>query len=135
MSSFAHLPWLGIIVATVVSFMLGGLWFSPLLFANRWIAALGKTKEQLGKPGPALAGSFLATLITAIAVALIESKMPNLTIGGAVRLGLVIGVMIYAVGTASDYAFTNWPRTVYYIQAGYHVVTITLIATIIRAFS
>lgn len=36
-----------ILVAAIVAFLLGGLWYSPLLFAHRWVAAHGFTPEQL----------------------------------------------------------------------------------------
>ena len=36
-----------VLVTGVVIFVLGGLWYSPLLFAKRWIALVGKTEEEL----------------------------------------------------------------------------------------
>ena len=134
MRYLSHLNWIAILVATIVGFLLGGLWFSPLLFANRWTAALGKSKEQMGKPGPALALSFVVTLITAIALAMLLFVMPLTTTLGALRLGLTIGIVFYALATASDYAYTGWPRTIYWIQASYHVLMIAVMAVIIAAW-
>jgi hypothetical protein len=133
MRYLSELNWIAILVATVAGFMLGGLWFSPLLFANRWMAALDKPKEQLGKPGPALALSFVVTLITAIALGVLLAIMPLTTTPGALRLGLTIGIVFYALATASDYAYTGWPRTIYWIQASYHVVMIAVMTVIIAA--
>ena len=36
-----------VIVATLVHFILGGLWYSPLLFANKFIELISWTPEQL----------------------------------------------------------------------------------------
>ena len=36
-----------VIVATLVHFILGGLWYSPLLFANKFIQLINWTPEQL----------------------------------------------------------------------------------------
>ena len=33
--------WLAVLAATVAAFVLGGLWYSPLMFARRWQAAAG----------------------------------------------------------------------------------------------
>jgi hypothetical protein len=134
MNVIGDLNWLAIIVATIVAFMLGGLWFSPVLFANQWVAALGKTKEELGKPAPAMAMSFFTTLVTAISIAILISRLPNLSLGGGVRLGLLLGIGIYAAGTASDYAFTNWARKLFLIQAGYHVVMLVVMTVIITVW-
>jgi hypothetical protein len=134
MRYLTHVHWIAVLVATLVGFLLGGLWFSPALFSNRWMAALGKSKEQLGKPGPALVLSFVVTLVTATALAVLLVIMPLTTTLGAMRLGLMIGVVFYALATASDYAYTGWPRTIYWIQASYHVLMIAVMATIIAAW-
>jgi hypothetical protein len=134
MRYLSQVHWIAVLVATIVGFLLGGLWFSPVLFSNRWMAALGKSKEQLGKPGPALVLSFVVTLVTATALAVLLVIMPLTTTLGAMRLGLMIGVVFYALATASDYAYTGWPRTIYWIQASYHVLMIAVMATIIAAW-
>ena len=133
MQYLSQVNWMAILVATIVGFVLGGLWFSPVMFSNRWMAALDKPKEQLGKPGPALVLSFVVTLVTATALAVLLRIMPLTTTPGALRLGLTIGVVFYALATASDYAYTGWPRTIYWIQASYHVVMIAVMAVIIAA--
>ena len=38
--------YLAVLVAGIVIFVLGGLWYSPVLFAKRWIALQGRTVEQ-----------------------------------------------------------------------------------------
>lgn len=133
MQYLSQVNWMAILVATIAGFVLGGLWFSPVMFSNRWMAALGKSKEELGKPGPALVLSFVVTLVTATALAVLLRIMPLTTTPGALRLGLMIGVVFYALAAASDYAYTGWPRTIYWIQASYHVVMIALMTTIIAA--
>jgi hypothetical protein len=44
--AFQNLNWLAIIVAAVSAFVLGGLWYSPLLFAKRWMKETGITEES-----------------------------------------------------------------------------------------
>src|SRR3954452_25020352 len=39
--------YLAVLAAAIVIFVLGGLWYSPVLFAKRWIALQGKTEEQM----------------------------------------------------------------------------------------
>ena len=44
-----HYPainYLAVLVAAIVIFVLGGLWYSPVLFAKRWIALQNRTEEE-----------------------------------------------------------------------------------------
>jgi hypothetical protein len=123
--------WLAVLVSAVAAFMLGGLWFSPVMFAKQWVAALGKPKEEMGMPGPSMALSFVVTLVMATALAMIIARMPQMSIAGSIRFGLAIGAGIVATGMASDYAFTNWPRKLFWIQASYHVVMVVLMSVIL----
>jgi hypothetical protein len=132
MKYLSELNWISILIATVVGFLLGGLWFSPLLFSNKWRAAMGQVKEETGgSMGPALALSFVVTFATATGLALLLDLMPLTTTLGALRLGLTVGIVFYALNTASDFAFTGWPRTVYWIQASYHVLQIAIMSLIV----
>jgi hypothetical protein len=40
--------WIAIIVAAIVPMVLGALWYSPMLFAEPWMRAVGRTHEELG---------------------------------------------------------------------------------------
>ena len=41
MLSFSELNYLAIVLATIAKFMVGGLWFSKMLFGNAWLAEVG----------------------------------------------------------------------------------------------
>jgi len=45
-NAFQNLNWLAIVVAAVSAFILGGLWYSPLMFARRWMKETGITEES-----------------------------------------------------------------------------------------
>ena len=129
-----QINWLAVLAAAVAAFLLGGLWFSPAMFARQWVAALGKKPEEMGMPGPSMALSFVMTLIMSVALALILGKMPPVTMAGSVRFGLAVGVGIVATGMASDYAFTKWSRTLYFIQASYHIIMVVLMSVILGSW-
>ena len=46
MLELTGLNWLAILVATLVGFALGGIWYGPV-FGDAWLAALGKTADQI----------------------------------------------------------------------------------------
>src|SRR6476620_2991462 len=61
--------YLAILVAAIVAFLIGGLWYSPMLFAKQWMAAHAHTPEDVAKmkaDAPrAYAISFVAFLVMA----------------------------------------------------------------------
>ena len=71
------LNYLAVLAAGVLIFMLGGLWYSPLLFAKPWMAQMGKTdadfkaaSANMNMPVSYLM-VFLCGLITAWALAFV----------------------------------------------------------------
>jgi len=50
MLEFTDLNWWAVLLATVLGFALGGLWYGPL-FGKAWLAAMGKSAESL-EPSP-----------------------------------------------------------------------------------
>ncbi|MCY3687439.1 MAG: DUF1761 domain-containing protein [Gammaproteobacteria bacterium] len=64
----SEVSWLAVIVATVLSFMLGGLWYSPRVFGARWAEGCGVDleSEDAGKHAvKALSVQFVSTLLLA----------------------------------------------------------------------
>jgi len=63
---------LATIVATIVSFVLGALWYGPV-FANSWMAGNGFTREELQKdfnPGMTYGATFVLALASAFVLGL-----------------------------------------------------------------
>ena len=59
--------YLAVVLAALSAFLLGGLWYSPLLFANKWAALTGLSEEKLksGSMAMIFGGAFLLNLIAA----------------------------------------------------------------------
>ncbi len=64
------LNWLAVVVVVVGSMVLGFLWFSKALLGKPWMAAIGKTEEDLKKgQGPAMGGMIILAIVQAIVLA------------------------------------------------------------------
>ena len=130
MLNFMALNWLGILVATVAGFVLGGLWYGPL-FGRAWAAAIGKRPEDI-KPSPTpFIVSFFAALITAILLALLIGGLGVVRVIDGAILGLVVGIGFIATAMASDSAFCGWGLRLFLIQAGYRVSYSALMGAIL----
>lgn len=57
-----------VLAATVLAFLLGGLWYGPL-FGRAWLRALGKTEDELEPSAKPFVISFFAALLTAVILA------------------------------------------------------------------
>ena len=121
MLEFSDLNWWAVVAATVAGFLLGGIWYGPL-FGNAWLAALGKTEEDIEPSATPFVVSVFTSLVTALVLAaLIGSLGLEGWLSGAM-LGLVAGVGFIAASMASDSAFCRWSMQLFLILAGYRVV-------------
>ncbi len=121
-------------VATAAAFVLGGLWYSPVLFGNRWAALSGQSEEQLKSGSMALifAGAFLLTLISAGVLAMFIGPMD---LKFATAAGLSAGLCWVAASLGVVYLFERRPLGLWLINGGFLVVEFTMMGAIIGAFN
>jgi len=90
-----------VIVSTIVSFVLGGIWYAGPVFGSMWMAALGKTeadKEAMRKQAPkgfvaGLIGAFIASFV--LALFLEYGRQANVGLPGGVLGGIVVGFLAW----------------------------------------
>lgn len=120
----ANVNYLGALVGALASFLVGGLWYSPILFARPWMRAIGLTEEELKKSNMAriFGGSFVLALVSNVNLAFfLADGTPSLSWG--VAAGALAGVGWVATSLGVTYLFERKPLSLYLIDAGYHVVT------------
>src|SRR5512144_1097561 len=91
-----HINYFAVIVAAAAAFSIGGVWYSPLLFAKQWVQAHGFTEERVKEmqkgAGKAYAVSLLCQLVIAFGIAVLVSY---LHLWRCVQ-GLKLGVLVWA---------------------------------------
>lgn len=130
-----ELNWWAVLLATLVYFILGALWFTPL-FGKYYDLALGFDRQKDYKwPAIYYISPFVNSLIVSIATAMLVYLLKIELLADAASLGLIVGV-----GYAGAISFNNavnpvTPRPLLYgaVTGGYHVVGITLIAMLVSA--
>lgn len=128
---FVGINYFAVLTAAVISFLLGGLWYSPVLFGRTWLAGIGKREDQLGSPIPAMVINLVAAFVTAIVIAALVSGLNLQAPGEAVVLGLAIGIGVVAASMASDFAFNRFPISLFFVEAGYRVVLTVLMSVVL----
>ena len=127
-----------VLVSGVVIFLIGGLWYSPLLFAKRWVALIGKTEEELKANAGSVPVSYLLVfvcgLLTAWVMALVVG---NFATSGALD-GAIIGALCWlgfagatSFGTA---LFSGKPKALWLIDSGYNLVSFVAAGVILAAW-
>ena len=135
MWDFGEIPWLGVLVAVVASQVIGFLWYGPL-FVKPWLAALGKTEEEMkagGSVGPAVAIGVVCSIVAAIALALVISITddPDMMTGAKIGLLAAIGFVVSYIVLTSVYEQRN--STLAWIASGNQIVTLTVMGAILGA--
>jgi Protein of unknown function (DUF1761) len=127
----AKLNYLAIAAAAAASFIVGGVWYSPLLFGRAWMKETGLTDETLRRRNMAVVfgSSFVLSLIIAANLAAFLAGPPNLAWGLAA--GALAGVGWVATGMGITYLFEARSFRLFLINAGYHAVTFTVMGGII----
>jgi hypothetical protein len=138
-----HINWLAVLVAGIVIFILGGLWYSPVLFAKKWIALQNKTEEQMRAEAAAAnmplmyASAFLTGLIIAWAMAMVFAHIANdMTLNAA--HGALFGALLWlGFAATTSYAtalFSGKPRQLWLIDSAYNLVSFVLAGIILAVW-
>jgi hypothetical protein len=140
--------YLAVLVAGIVIFLLGGLWYSPILFAKKWIALQGRTEEQMradaaGSNMPLMyLSAFICGLIIAWAMAVVAncfmpagvSPVGTWAIRGA-KLGLFTWFGFAAPTSYAMALFSMKPRQLWLIDSAYNLVSFVLAGIILLAWT
>lgn len=130
----SQLNWLAIVVATVVGFFVGGLWYSPLMFAKAWMEGFGITEEQTKKANMPRTFAFglLAAFVIAATLAMFIGRRADLHYG--LFYGAHVGFLMVAPAIGIHYLFEQRSIKLWLINAGYVGVMFTIMGAILGAW-
>jgi hypothetical protein len=129
--AFHNLNWLAIIVAAVSAFVLGGLWYSPLLFAKRWMKETGITEESTKN------ANMIKIFFLAFILALIASFFLAMLIGARAGAGFgaldgfLAGLGLVFTFMGISYLFESRTLMHFVINSVYSIVSLTIMGLII----
>jgi hypothetical protein len=120
-----------VLAAGVSSMVLGGLWYSPVLFGKAWSAASGVTEAQQKSANMAkvMGTAFVLAVIGAAVFALFLGPRPAL--GFATAAGLSAGLCWVAGSFGINYLFEQRSMRLFLINGGYHTMQYTLIGAVL----
>jgi Protein of unknown function (DUF1761) len=126
--------YLAVIVSALSTFLVGGLWYSPALFGKAWMRENGFTEEGMkgGNMAKIFGLTFFLALISAINLAMFLGPENRPAMGALWGFAAGFGWVATFVGT--HYLFERKSFTLFLINAGYSVVSLTLMGVILAAW-
>jgi hypothetical protein len=121
-----------VLVAAVAAFVVGGLWYSPMLFGKSYLALRGLDPASAGNAiSPVeIAAEFARWLVIAFVLARFMRLLGIASVSGALAFGLWMWLVIYtALAGAVIHEGTPW--RLYAIHVGDGLAKILLITTIL----
>jgi len=133
-----HINYLAVVVAAVASFAIGGLWYSPVLFARQWVNAHGYSEEQVKEmqkgAGKSYAISVLCQLLIALAIAVLLSYLHFANWIQGLKLGLLLWAgLAFPLGLMAT-MFTGKKMAVFLIDTGYQLVYLLLMGVVLTVW-
>lgn len=128
--------YLAVVVAAVVYFVIGALWYSPALFGTAWMRGIGKTKDQMAGGSAAL--NYLMGLITAFIASYGVARIMVWSGGNSIRDGIITGILVgvcFVLATMfMNDSFEKRPMGLTIINVLYHIVGLLVAGIIIGAW-
>jgi hypothetical protein len=130
--SLDHLNLWAILAATVSAFLIGGLWYSPVLFGRAWERANGFSESPQASP-KVFAISFLLILVMAVNLAMFLNDAKTTAAWGAIAGFLAgFGWAAMGLGVVALFERRSWKYSM--INGGYLTVALTLMGLILGAW-
>jgi hypothetical protein len=138
--SLPPVNYLAVLVAGIVIFVLGGLWYSKVLFANRWIALMGINEEQMKADAARssmplmMLQAFLTGLIIAWGMGVVLRHFHNLSAARGAMVGALCWLAFAAPTSYATNLFSMRPKALWAINSFYNLVSFVLAGVILAVW-
>jgi hypothetical protein len=134
MPATAGVNYLAIVVSAVVIFMLGGLWYSPVLFAKRWVALQGRTMGEMKAMGASpvmYLEVFVCGLLAAWVLAVVIAHYGAITLSGGAMVGVLCWIGFAGATSYGSALFSFKSKALWAIDSGYNLVAFVVAGAIL----
>ncbi len=127
--------WLAVLAAALSTFLIGGIWWSPILVGNAWMKENGFTEEEMkkGNPMKIFGGTFILTLIMAFNLAAFLNA-PEIGIGEGAFYGFLTGFGWVTMAIGVNSLFERKSFKYFLMHAGYWIISFVVMGVILGAW-
>ena len=140
--TFSGVNFIGVLLAFIVSFISGAIWFGPKTFYPVWMKAKGNTSGQLttsqNKPVLLFGGTILGVVVQTLTLALVVNslgKHVDIGIIDGAGIGFALGVGISMCSSLSHRLFGGESLKVWVIETANDAINLTIAGAIIAYFN
>ena len=140
--TFSGLNFIGILIAFIVSFISGAIWFGPKTFYPIWMRAKGNVSGQLtsaqNKPALLFGGTIVGVLIQTLTLGLIINslgKHAGIGVLEGAGIGFALGFGIGMCASLSHRLFGGESLKVWLIETANDAINLTIAGGIIALFN
>ena len=128
--------WIAVVVAALSTFLIGGVWYSPAVFGKAWMKENGLTEEGMkGSNMFKIFGTaFILGLIASVNLAMFLGPDPAMNATMGAFYGFLAGFGWVATFVGTHYLFERKSFKLFLINAGYSVVSLTIMGVILGAW-
>jgi hypothetical protein len=131
---FPEINYWAVLVSALAFFVIGSIWYSPLLFSKAWMKELGFSKENL--EGVNMVKTFGVSFLLMLVMAFNLAAFIGSGMGGqyGATAGALAGIGWVALAIGINYLYERKSFRIWLINAGYMAVSFTVMGAIIGAW-
>ena len=123
---------IAVLVAALATFLIGGLWYSPVFFLKAWQADMGITEDKPGHPAKVFGLAYLFSVLGCAVLATFLPATPTLLEGAIIGFKIGAGFVFCSFGI--NYQFANRPMRALIIDGCYHITQFVTFGLILAAW-
>lgn len=135
MLSFTDLNWLAIVIAAVVFFGMGAVWYQPKVMGRRWMKAAGVNPSDTSPNPWIFVGTLVAYLLMAMVLAMLSRGIGASSFGDGLVLGLFTGVVFVAAQAWVNAAYEGRSLNLVLVNGGIGVIGHVIMAVIVTLWA
>jgi hypothetical protein len=128
-----------VFVSAIGYWVLGGIWYSPLLFGNKFIQIMRWSPEQVARiqaegAGAQLALAFVGSLVAAYVLAHLVRYTSAESASEGAKTGLWLWLGFIVTSNLNTVFFEFRPLGLYLINIGYHLVALLAMGALLAVW-
>jgi len=133
-----EINYLAVLVAAIIYYAGGALWYSPLLFGKGWMGLVGLTEEKIKEAQKdawkSYLTAFIAALLISYGISRIESYMNVITFGGGMHTGFWTWLCFVVTTMATNNSFAGRSPKLLLIDSGYHLYGFLMMGVVLAVW-
>jgi hypothetical protein len=125
-----NVNWIGVIVAAIVMYVIGWLWYG-MLFKAQYDAAM---PTETAMATTTYVYGFINTLVVAIGLGVVAPRLGDGWAGGA-KTGLIVAIFFAITTLMMGYIYGNMPKNLLWMDVGYLLVMYVVGGAIVGGLS